>query len=578
VAFSHSGELLASRGWDGTTRLWDAVTGREILRARGTFVAWRGDDQRLVLYRDDHVELWETAGLRECRTLHHGLAGNLKDRPNGAGPMCIDFGLEGRLLASASYDGVRLWDIGAPSTQIAHLPVGFAQTAAFQPGEANLLTYTETGLCLWPIQPRPNAAENRFALGPPQIVYPLAGIRRPRASWAGDGRSLVAADWPRSRALLLHLDKPGKPVEFKPHPAIDNVAFSPDARWAVTWGHHGDRLVVWDSRTGTQVWQRSLTRPNAAFSPDGRLLATCSREKGVHFWDVPSWQPRLFVPTKEPGNFAMAFNPQGTLLAVAEQFLGIRLIAPATGRDFATLEPPDDPQSGCIAFSPDGGQLAAATGNHTIHLWDLRLIRQELAELGLDWGLPPYPPAEDHRRPVRLEVRLDAPLLERRARYWQQNHNPAQAVADLQRSLELDPERASACNTLAWLYVTGPVELRAPDKALPLAQKAVQKAPKTSTYLNTLGVVYCRLDQYPQAVDALERSLRQGQGQYAAFDLFFLAMCHAHLGEPAKAQDCYQRARDWVHERQGQLSVEERHELSAFQEEAAALLALSPRP
>lgn len=27
----------------------------------------------------------------------------------------------------------------------------------------------------------------------------------------------------------------------------------------------------------------------------------------------------------------------------------------------------------------------------TIQLWDLRLIRQQLASMNLDWGMPPYP-------------------------------------------------------------------------------------------------------------------------------------------------------------------------------------------
>ncbi len=576
VAFSHGGELLASRGWDGTTRLWDAVTGREILRARGSFVAWRADGEQLVLYRDDHVELWEMAGFRECRTLHHGLAGNRKDRPNGAGPACIDFGLQGRLLASASLDGVRLWDISAPATEIAHLPVGFAQTAYFQPGDANLLTYSETGLCLWPIQPRPNAAENCFALGPPQIVYPLSGIRRPRASWAGDGRSLIAADFGRSRALLLHLDKPGKPVEFKPHPSIDNVTLSPDGRWAVTRGHHSDRLIVWDSRTGKPVWQRSLTWPNVAFSRDGSLLATCSREKGVHLWDVPSWQPRLFVPTKEPGSFDMAFDPQGTFLAVGEQFLGIRLIAPATGRDFATLEAPDDPQSAGIAFSPDGAQLATGTGNHTIHLWDLRLIRQEVAELGLDWDLPPYPPAEDHRRPVRLEVRLDAGLFYTRAQQWAGSRDYARAIADLRACLEMEPGRADACNLLAWYLVAGTPALRNPAEALPFAQKAVAARPDDGNCKNTLALIYYRLGRYQEAVDILTRNLQEHRGYWTPCDGFVLAMSYQRLGQTDKARACYfQAVLDTAAANLTRSNVEL---LNAFREEAAALLALPGKP
>ena len=38
-----------------------------------------------------------------------------------------------------------------------------------------------------------------------------------------------------------------------------------------------------------------------------------------------------------------------------------------------------------LAFDPSGSRLAAATIKPFVQLWDLRLMRRELAELGLDW-------------------------------------------------------------------------------------------------------------------------------------------------------------------------------------------------
>src|SRR5262249_3453006 len=53
---------------------------------------------------------------------------------------------------------------------------------------------------------------------------------------------------------------------------------------------------------------------------------------------------------------------------------------------------PDAHRIECLRFSPEGSQLAASTQGRVIQLWDLRAIRQELREVGLDWDLPPYPP------------------------------------------------------------------------------------------------------------------------------------------------------------------------------------------
>ena len=47
-----------------------------------------------------------------------------------------------------------------------------------------------------------------------------------------------------------------------------------------------------------------------------------------------------------------------------------------------------------MAFTPDGTRLVAPSADsRAIHVWDLRLIRQGLKDLGLDWDAPPYPEA-----------------------------------------------------------------------------------------------------------------------------------------------------------------------------------------
>jgi len=61
-------------------------------------------------------------------------------------------------------------------------------------------------------------------------------------------------------------------------------------------------------------------------------------------------------------------------------------------------------------FSPDGSQLAVVQNDQQVLLWDLRLIRQELAQMHLDWDLPPYPPVARTitDSPVTLEVESDS--------------------------------------------------------------------------------------------------------------------------------------------------------------------------
>jgi uncharacterized protein HemY len=130
--------------------------------------------------------------------------------------------------------------------------------------------------------------------------------------------------------------------------------------------------------------------------------------------------------------------------------------------------------------------------------------------------------------------------------------------------------------SLACLLVSGPKELRDAQAALPLARKAVELEPQ-SVCLNTLGVALYRNGKYTEAISVLEKSLTASRGRSDAFDLFFLAMCHHQLGEPAKAKECYDQALKWV---QGQQNIPSYWvaDLTAFQAEAGALLGHAKAP
>jgi uncharacterized protein HemY len=122
-----------------------------------------------------------------------------------------------------------------------------------------------------------------------------------------------------------------------------------------------------------------------------------------------------------------------------------------------------------------------------------------------------------------------------------------------------------------------PEKQRDPKKALALAQKAIKLDPDGWVYLSTLGVASYRVGQYAKAVDTLQRSLRDTQKDAAAFDLFFLAMCHHRLGDTSKAREEYEAGVRWVSQFGRTLSNPSwGEELAQFQAEAKAVLAESP--
>ena len=77
----------------------------------------------------------------------------------------------------------------------------------------------------------------------------------------------------------------------------------------------------------------------------------------------------------------------------------------ATGRELARLQDPDQ-HFGAAAFTPDGTKLVV-NAKDGLRVWDLRRLRERLAELRLDWDALPYRPAEEPGAPSPLSVAVE---------------------------------------------------------------------------------------------------------------------------------------------------------------------------
>src|SRR5262249_14846875 len=111
----------------------------------------------------------------------------------------------------------------------------------------------------------------------------------------------------------------------------------------------------------------------------------------------------------------------------------------------------------------------------------------------------------------------NAHLHDARGHNYLRRNEHAQAAADLQKSLELNPHQSNTCNTLAWLLVVGPKELRNGNKAVLYAERAVQLDPTNWLYHNTLGLALYRADRYQDAITPLAASLKGNNGRTDGF-------------------------------------------------------------
>jgi hypothetical protein len=89
------------------------------------------------------------------------------------------------------------------------------------------------------------------------------------------------------------------------------------------------------------------------------------------------------------------------MAALDGTFEKTKLVESDTGRELATLEARS---AYLLCFSPDGSQLAYLEDTGQLKVWDLRLVREQLAAMNLDWDFPPFPAAKPIQGTSKLTV------------------------------------------------------------------------------------------------------------------------------------------------------------------------------
>ncbi|MBC8355141.1 MAG: tetratricopeptide repeat protein [Planctomycetes bacterium] len=145
-----------------------------------------------------------------------------------------------------------------------------------------------------------------------------------------------------------------------------------------------------------------------------------------------------------------------------------------------------------------------------------------------------------------------------------------QALADIDKVIELDPDNANTCNQAAWFIAKHVGRSGLIQGAVVLAQKAVELEPGSGSYSNTLGVAQYRAGNWQAAIDALQKSDQlDSKGSTYSFNGFFLSMARWQLGQEDEARRTYQKSVEWM-----QKNSPRDKELIQFLTEAAELLGI----
>jgi len=387
IKFNSEGNLIASSSWDDTIRLWSADNGRQLVKQVGSYwqIQFSADDRRVAaLHQGPQIGLLEVSQSREYRRVYSSRTG-----PWIADPVGPEFSSDGSVLAAWIGDGVRFWDVEA-GREVAYLPMQVCNALMFHVHDDALISVDKSSVYSRSLQRVPGSAQEHLRLSAPRELYRGRGFYETAQSL--DGHYLGALGG-TGDIVLLDLNKPSNEVQVASQPGSQYLAVSPDGHWVAAGSRQEPAVRVWDAqmRRLVQTLPASIGA-KVVFSPDGRWLGVSSTQ--YQLWEVGSWQrrnpPIPGYPTPHFDN--MAFSPDSRMIAVVNEDRNAQLIDTLTGTPLATLEPPDPSMIVALRFSPSGNYLSALQRDGQLQLWDLRLVRQELAPMGLDWDLPAFPP------------------------------------------------------------------------------------------------------------------------------------------------------------------------------------------
>jgi WD40 repeat protein len=327
---------------------------------------------------------------------------------------------DGRTIASAGIDGVRVWDIA--TGKLVNVPVivrdRWARPAIAYAANGDLLCSLRRPLSLLQ-RLDPATGRERFrveldAVADSDMWFAESGGR---FAYRHKDQSLRIVDTGTGRELS---------VLRNVSPQLSDIAFSPDDL-TLAVADNSDTISLFDTATGLKIGEAKHAEcifNSVMISPDGRTIAARrTRPEGppyeIHFWDFPTGKYRAQLPaedTKQATEYR--FSPDGKTLLTA----GI-LWAMPTLWDVGTCKKirrfHGVPGVMTVVFSPNGKTLVGA-GRGAIVLWDVETGRLLPASAEPPISIRGLRYADDGRQLIGISDRVAAwdPETGREVRHW----------------------------------------------------------------------------------------------------------------------------------------------------------------
>ena len=351
LAASPDGSRLASGSQDGTVRIWDVLSGRELATFSSgsnavNSVAWSPDGSKLSSAEDRGLRIWEVNTGKELRVLTRttGWSGAIQS---------VAWSSDGRRLATgANNSSVQVWDAATGQSLVQLTGHRAALTCvAWSADNIHLASAAQDGTVrVWD------------TIAAKELFVPLqhgASVRN--VAWTSDGAQLasggddnMAKIWDGSTGEALR--------SFRAHgTVVTAVAWKPGTRQLSTASKYDVTVRQWDlARTNHSLPAlRGHTLPvlSLAWGPNGSWLASGSEDGEIKIWN-PAANDAQSRNDRVPGSFAsVKWSPDGEFLALAAADGFAAIFDPSIETALHTFLVRTQSVS-CVAWSGDGKRLA----------------------------------------------------------------------------------------------------------------------------------------------------------------------------------------------------------------------------
>jgi WD40 repeat protein len=318
---------------------------------RGTIetLAWSPDGMTLAVGGSLGIWLYDAESLTTQPHLIEEMNGAIEH---------VAFTADSSALIASNENAVRLWDVmtGSMVSQIVGYPDPVYHVAVNHDG-------TMLALATWDgIHRREVATGSDVAVWTEDYLQPID-----RIAFSPDGRTLALALYNDHTIRLWDVATATEIAALTGHTdRIMDLTFSPDG--TVLASSDVSQIVwLWDLTTYSSITSLDTWATSLSFSPDGRMLVTTGTS--VILWDIEARSQIINLPMNQRRIKDAAFSPDGRMLAAGDSNT-VQIWDTTTASEIELLEGYRDGVRS-IAFSPDGVTLASASADGLVQLWDV---------------------------------------------------------------------------------------------------------------------------------------------------------------------------------------------------------------